>query len=53
MARNAIRAGMLHAKPQRIDPSRKSATPMRMSGLRPRVSESFAYTGTDTACASR
>ena len=46
-------AGMLHAKPQRIEPSRNSAIPNRMIGLRPTVSASFAYTGTDAACASR
>ena len=41
IARNAISAGMLQAKPARIEPSRKMLIPTRMIGLRPKVSESF------------
>ncbi len=52
-ARNAIRAGIDHANPQRIEPSRNSPMPNRMMGFRPSTSASFEYTGTDTACASR
>ena len=35
-------AGMLHANPHRIEPSRNSPMPNRMIGLRPTMSESFA-----------
>src|SRR5664279_569010 len=52
-ARNAISAGMLQAKPHRIEPSRKSPMPNSMIGLRPNRSDSLPYTGTETACASR
>jgi hypothetical protein len=41
-ARKAMSAGMLHANPHRIDPTRNSPIPMRMMGLRPNRSESFA-----------
>ena len=40
-ARNAMSAGMLHANPHRIDPSRNSPMPIRMIGLRPTMSLSF------------
>src|SRR5664279_757404 len=52
-ARNAISAGMLQAKPHRIEPSRKSPMPNSMIGLRPNRSDSLPYTGTETAWASR
>ena len=35
IARNAISAGMLHAAPQSTEPSRNSAMPSSMTGLRP------------------
>ncbi len=35
-------AGMLQARAQRIEPSRNSPMPMRMIGLRPTTSLSFA-----------
>jgi len=42
MTRNTISAGMLHANPHRIDPSRNSPMPMSTIGLRPTMSLSFA-----------
>jgi hypothetical protein len=52
-ARNAISAGMLQAKPQRMEPARKSPTPINMTGLRPTRSLNLPKIGTATACASR
>ena len=40
--RNTIRAGMLQAMPQRIEPSRNRLTPISMIGLRPNWSENLA-----------
>ena len=40
--RNTIRAGMLQARPQRIEPTRNSPTPISMIGLRPYWSENLA-----------
>src|SRR5580765_2509519 len=52
-ARNAISVGMLQARPHSTLPARNRPIPISMIGLRPNVSESFAYTDTDTAWASR
>jgi hypothetical protein len=52
-ARKAMRAGMLHARPQRIEPTRNTAMPTRITGLRPTRSASFANSGVVTACVSR
>ena len=52
-ARNAMSAGMLHATPHSMLPKRNSPMPNSSSGLRPKVSASFAYADTDTAWASR
>ena len=48
-ARNAIRAGMLQAKPQRIEPAMNTPTPMSITGLRPTMSENLPKIGTVTA----
>ncbi len=42
IARAAMSAGMLHANPHSTDPTRNRPMPMRMMGLRPTVSLSFA-----------
>ena len=52
-ARKTMSEVMSHAKPQRIEPMRNSPMPTSMIGLRPMVSASFEYTGTETAWASR
>ena len=44
---------MLQARPQSTLPTRNNPIPSSMIGLRPTTSASFAYTGTDTAWASR
>ena len=51
--RKTIRAGMLQASPQPIEPSTNIPTPNSMTGLRPNWSESLAKIGTETAWASR
>ncbi len=53
MARKAISEPMLQASPHRIEPTRNSPMPTSITGLRPKPSASFPYTGTVTACASR
>jgi hypothetical protein len=52
-ARKMISESMLHAAPHRIEPSRNSAMPTSMTGLRPTMSENFPYSGTEIAWASR
>ena len=52
-ARNAISAGMLHATPHSTEPSRNTAMPKNITGLRPTTSASFPYSGTVTAWVSR
>jgi hypothetical protein len=52
-ARKAISAGMLQARPHRIEPRTKAPTPTSMIGLRPNWSESLAKIGMETAWASR
>ena len=52
-ARKTISAGMLQAKPHRIEPRMNAATPTSMIGLRPTRSLNLAKMGTDTAWASR
>ncbi len=52
-ARKAISAGMLQARPQRIEPRMNAPTPISMIGLRPYWSLNLAKIGTDTAWASR
>ncbi len=44
---------MSHAHPARIDATRKTPMPKSMTGLRPKVSASFEYTGTVTDIVSR
>ena len=46
-ARNTISAGMLQAKPHRIEPSRNSPMPISMIGLRPNRSVNLAKIGTE------
>ena len=41
MAREAISTGILHAAPQSSEPSRKTAMPISITGLRPTMSESL------------
>ena len=41
-ARNAMSAGMLQATPQRIDPTRNSPMPSRITGFRPNMSATLA-----------
>ena len=52
-ARKAISAGMLQARPQRIEPAMKAATPISITGLRPTWSENLPKIGTVMAWASR
>ena len=52
-ARNAIKAGMLQAIPQKIEPMTNRPMPTSMIGLRPMRSVNFAKIGTDTACANK
>lgn len=44
---------MFQASPHSSEPTRKRAMPKRSTGLRPKVSASFPYTGRVTVTASR
>ncbi len=44
---------MFQATPLSSEPSRNSAAPNTSTGLRPKVSDSFPYTGRVTVTASR
>jgi hypothetical protein len=53
MARAAISTGMDHAAPESTEPSRNTPMPKNITGLRPRTSANFPYSGTVTAWVSR
>ena len=44
--------GMLHAHPASTEETRNNPTPVRITGLRPYMSESLEKIGTLTACAN-
>ncbi len=51
--RKAMSAPMFQARAQSREPTRKRTIPAMRTGLRPKVSESFPYTGSVTVTASR
>lgn len=51
--RKAIREAMSQAAAQSREPTRKRTVPAMRTGLRPKVSLSFPYTGRVTVTASR